>query len=185
MKSPLGNPKLVAAYLGRGTAQALQGNLAQASKDFTTVTEIDPKCSDGWKRRGQTRAALGFDSDAVKARAALRFDAVAMKDLPKAAETSPDHECFHQRGLVDLTKAAEISPDHECFHQRGIVHHKMHDYRKGLKDFRKALDMESRKLPHKMHDYRKGLKDFRKALDMEPRNPITWNFVGLCENALG
>jgi len=121
-----GNPKLVAAYLGRGTAQALQGNLAQASKDFTTVTEIDPKCSDGWKRRGQTRAALGFDSDAVK----------------------------------DLTKAAEISPDHECFHQRGIVHHKMHDYRKGLKDFRKALDMES-------------------------RNPITWNFVGLCENALG
>jgi tetratricopeptide (TPR) repeat protein len=36
-----------------------------------------------------------------------------------------------------------------------------------------------------MHHYRKGLQDFRKALDLEANNPITWNFVGLCENSLG
>jgi tetratricopeptide (TPR) repeat protein len=106
------NPKLIAAYLGRGTAQALQvrasasagasekpagpcrrvhaassgrvgsppatscaaahgrgarqGNLTAAGKDFSTCIEIDPKCSDAWKRRGQTRAALGFDAEAVK-----------------------------------------------------------------------------------------------------------------------
>ena len=62
--------------------------------------------------------------------------------------------------IKDLTKAASISADHECFHQRGIVY-------------------------HKMHDYRKGLADFRKALDIEASNHITWNFVGLCENSLG
>jgi tetratricopeptide (TPR) repeat protein len=64
--------------------------------------------ADAWKRRGQTRAALGFDAEAIK----------------------------------DLTKAASLSPDHECFHQRGIVYHKMLDYRKGLADFRKALDLQ-------------------------------------------
>ena len=35
-------------------------------------------------------------------------------------------------------QASKISPDHECFHQRGIVYHKTHDYRNGLADFRKA-----------------------------------------------
>ena len=119
-------PKLVAAFLGRGTAQALQGNLAAAAKDFSAAIDADKTCADAWKRRGQTRAALGFDAEAIK----------------------------------DLTKASEISPDHECFHQRGIVY-------------------------HKMHDYRRGLADFRKALDMMPNNHVTWNFVGLCENSLG
>ena len=38
-------PKLIAAYLGRGTAQALQGNLAAASKDFGKAVEIDPTCA--------------------------------------------------------------------------------------------------------------------------------------------
>jgi len=118
--------KLIAAYLGRGTAYALQGNLTNACNDFGTALEIDPKVSDAWKRRGQTRAALGQDAEAIK----------------------------------DLTKAASISADYECFHQRGIVY-------------------------HKMHDYRKGLTDFRKALDLEANNHITWNFVGLCENSLG
>ena len=118
--------KLIAAYLGRGTAYALQGNLSGACKDFSQAIEIDPNCSDAWKRRGQTRAALGQDGDAIQ----------------------------------DLTKAAGITADHECFHQRGIVY-------------------------HKMHDYRKALADFRKALDLEAKNHITWNFVGLCENSLG
>ena len=118
--------KLIAAYLGRGTAYALQGNLTAACNDFSHAIDLDPKVSDAWKRRGQTRAALGLDADAIK----------------------------------DLTKAASISADYECFHQRGIVY-------------------------HKMHDYRKGLADFRKALDLEANNHITWNFVGLCENSLG
>jgi len=118
--------KLIAAYLGRGTAYALQGNLTAACNDFGSAIEIEPNVSDAWKRRGQTRAALGLDAEAIQ----------------------------------DLTKAASISADYECFHQRGIVY-------------------------HKMHDYRKGLADFRKALDLEANNHITWNFVGLCENSLG
>jgi tetratricopeptide (TPR) repeat protein len=106
--------------------QALQGNLAAAAKDFSAAIDVDPSVADAWKRRGQTRAALGFDNEAIK----------------------------------DLTKAIALQPDHESYHQRGIVY-------------------------HKMHDYRKALADFRKALDLNATNHVTWNFVGLCENSLG
>jgi tetratricopeptide (TPR) repeat protein len=79
--------KLIAAFLGRGTAYALQGNLTAACNDFGHALEIDPNVSDAWKRRGQTRAALGLDAEAIK-------------DLTKAASISADYECFHQRGIV-------------------------------------------------------------------------------------
>jgi tetratricopeptide (TPR) repeat protein len=82
------HPRLVAAYLGRGTAYALLGDLVKATEDFSSALDIDPKCMDGWKRRGQTRSALGYDNE-------------ALFDLSKAAELGPhDHEVFHQRGLV-------------------------------------------------------------------------------------
>jgi tetratricopeptide (TPR) repeat protein len=78
---------LIAAFLGRGTAYALQGVLASAISDFSQAISIDSSCVDAWKRRGQARAAKGFDNDAIF-------------DLTKAATLHPDHEVFHQRGLV-------------------------------------------------------------------------------------
>jgi len=80
-------PNLIAGYLGRGTAYALQGSLASAIRDFSQAITIDPNCVDAWKRRGQARAAKGFDNDAIF-------------DLTKASLLQPDHEVFHQRGLV-------------------------------------------------------------------------------------
>ena len=50
--------KLIAAYLGRGTAYALQGNLTAACNDFSQAIEIEPKVSDAWKRRGQVLTLL-------------------------------------------------------------------------------------------------------------------------------
>ena len=52
--------KLIAAYLGRGTAYALQGNLTAACNDFSQAIEIEPKVSDAWKRRGQVLSLLAL-----------------------------------------------------------------------------------------------------------------------------
>jgi hypothetical protein len=49
-----------------------------------------------------------------------------------------DESGWKWRSHVGPRQASKISPDHECFHQRGIVYHKTHDYRNGLADFRKA-----------------------------------------------
>lgn len=81
------NPKVVAAYLGRGTAYALSGDLDSATTDFSAAISIDPKCVDAYKRRGQTRSARGFDSE-------------ALKDFDIAIALQKDHEVHHQRGLI-------------------------------------------------------------------------------------
>lgn len=59
------NPKIVAAYLGRGTALALMGDLdrvhklilvnikKKATMDFSAAIQTNPKLTDAWKRRGQ------------------------------------------------------------------------------------------------------------------------------------
>jgi len=55
----------MAAYIGRGTALALLGQLDKAIADFSSAIDIDRNCVDAWKRRGQSRAALGNDSEAL------------------------------------------------------------------------------------------------------------------------
>ena len=120
------HPKLVSAYLGRGTAYALGQQLPQAIKDFAKAISIDPACGDAWKRRGQSRAAMGQDLEA----------------------------------LQDLTQAMRLLNDYECHHQRGIVY-------------------------HKMHDYKAALLDFKNAIKMNGNSAVSWNYYGLCENAIG
>lgn len=48
---------------------------------------MDPNCYDGWKRRGQVRAALGYDKDAIN-------------DLTMAVTALGDFESHHQRGII-------------------------------------------------------------------------------------
>ena len=120
------HPKLVTAYLGRGTAYALGQQLPAAVKDFSKAISIDPACGDAWKRRGQSRAAMGQDVEA----------------------------------LQDLSQAMRLLNDFECHHQRGIVH-------------------------HKMHDYKTALIDFKNAIKLNGNSAVSWNYYGLCENAIG
>lgn len=62
--------------------------MVQAIEDFTSVINIDVTCMEAWKRRGQSKAALGQDAEAIL-------------DLTHAAELAPkDSDVMHQRGLV-------------------------------------------------------------------------------------
>eukprot|EP01114_Cavostelium_apophysatum_P012936 TRINITY_DN3022_c0_g1_i3.p1 TRINITY_DN3022_c0_g1~~TRINITY_DN3022_c0_g1_i3.p1 ORF type:complete len:752 (-),score=181.03 TRINITY_DN3022_c0_g1_i3:565-2820(-) len=82
------NPQIVAAYLGKGTAHALMGDLDSAVADFSAAITLNPSLVDAWKRRGQTRAAKGNDTEAIA-------------DLTRAIQLDEkDAETHHQRGLV-------------------------------------------------------------------------------------
>lgn len=70
-------PFAVAAYLGRGTARALSGNLAAADADLTAACRMTPQLADGFKRRAQVRSALGRDDE-------------ALVDLARAQRLAPD-----------------------------------------------------------------------------------------------
>jgi tetratricopeptide (TPR) repeat protein len=60
----------------------------QAVEEFSTAINIDGSCMEAWKRRGQSRAAIGQDAEAIV-------------DLTRAAELAPkDADIYHQRGLI-------------------------------------------------------------------------------------
>ena len=82
------NDDIIAAYLGRGTAYALSGDIRKAIEDFGKAIKINPTIPDPWKRRGQSRAAIGMDKEAID-------------DLTFAISlNNEDQESYHQRGLV-------------------------------------------------------------------------------------
>jgi tetratricopeptide (TPR) repeat protein len=54
------------AYVGRGSAKAMQGDLVTAFKDFTLATKHAPDVADAWKRRGQTLSALDRADEAIE-----------------------------------------------------------------------------------------------------------------------
>ena len=80
-------PPPIGALLGRGTAFAIAGNLTQAVTDFSAAIEVDKKCYEAWKRRGQARAANGALDSAVA-------------DLTESVRLKKDADGLHQRGLV-------------------------------------------------------------------------------------
>ena len=120
------HPRVVAAYVGRGTALAMGGELEAAVRDFSAAVAIDPTCAEAVKRRGQSLAALERTDEALR----------------------------------DLTAAVEYLGDADAYHQRGVLF-------------------------HKMKNYRAGARDLRTAVKMKDDNPVSWNFLGLCLNAMG
>eukprot|EP00123_Amoebidium_parasiticum_P009401 comp19447_c0_seq1/m.22602 comp19447_c0_seq1/g.22602 ORF comp19447_c0_seq1/g.22602 comp19447_c0_seq1/m.22602 type:complete len:961 (-) comp19447_c0_seq1:504-3386(-) len=80
---------LLAAYLGRGTGYAIINELQRADEDFTAAININRAYYDSWKRRGQVRAALGREKDAIA-------------DYLQATSLQPalDYDTYHQLALV-------------------------------------------------------------------------------------
>ena len=81
------HPRVVAAFLGRGTALAMSGRLHDAVSDFSEAAALDPACVDALKRRGQSLQALNE----------LRL---AMQDFDACLRLAPgDAEAHQQRGV--------------------------------------------------------------------------------------
>lgn len=68
------------AYLGLGSARAMQGDLEGAAKDFSLAIKHGPAVAECWKRRGQTLQALGRRKDAI---ADLRKTVECMEEARK------------------------------------------------------------------------------------------------------
>lgn len=82
------HPKLVAAFLARGTAMVFTKDLDGAMKDFSQAIAIDNHCAEAWKRRGLVRTLKGQNTEAIS-------------DFSFSIKNnSKDPEAIHQRGLL-------------------------------------------------------------------------------------
>ncbi|KAJ6246391.1 suppressor of rps4-rld 1 [Anaeramoeba flamelloides] len=97
-------PNLLAVYIGKGTCHAMLQEYQLAVDNFTKAIKINPNSLEAYKRRGQTRSAMGLDKQ-------------ALSDLTiafgKSNET--DFECSYQRGIIlhKLKNYSRAIPDFE------------------------------------------------------------------------
>ena len=107
------HPNLLAAYLGRGSARAMMGDLQRALSDLNQAVNIGKDCGDAYKRRGQVRLALGQGKGAIE-------------DFTKAIEINDEDpesykhrgSCYHQLGMFD--KAVEDLKNAARIHQGDV-----------------------------------------------------------------
>lgn len=78
---------LPAAHLGTGSVYALEGKFIEAITSFSSAISCDESIADAWKRRGQTKVAVGQVAE-------------GLKDLTKAMKLSDHPDIKYQRGLV-------------------------------------------------------------------------------------
>eukprot|EP01126_Amoeba_proteus_P009515 TRINITY_DN13602_c0_g2_i1.p1 TRINITY_DN13602_c0_g2~~TRINITY_DN13602_c0_g2_i1.p1 ORF type:complete len:496 (-),score=84.46 TRINITY_DN13602_c0_g2_i1:324-1811(-) len=136
-------PTVMAGYLGRGTAYAMQSKYVEALKDFTIVIQLSPKCVDAYKRRGQVCIALGLLEQ-------------AKDDYITAGSIQPDADIYNQRGLVYyqlknykraledfnhlLTyKEGQVANTHNSI---GLCYYNMGQCDKAIEAYKKAVSME-------------------------------------------
>ena len=101
------------AYLGLGSAKAMQGDYSGAESDFGLAVKYKPEMADAHKRRGQTLSAMGKQVEAVKS-------------ILRAIE-------------CDAKSAHE--PDPDCFNQLGNLYYKLMRFRQALNGFLKCLGL--------------------------------------------
>eukprot|EP00752_Nemacystus_decipiens_P001790 g1729.t1 len=189
-------PGLVGAHLGLGSALALLGGMESAVASFSAAIEADPLEPDCWKRRGQTRAALGH---AVG----------ALSDLDRAVElfNGRDPDVLHQRGMVyhklryfsravlDFSEVVKSSVDSKTdWNMIGLCRGQLGEPEAGEEAYRRALAIDPSfkeawtNLGSLLRDWGKGEKAlgaFDSALSLDTAYVHAYHLRGLCRHGMG
>ncbi|KAK9842872.1 hypothetical protein WJX74_003734 [Apatococcus lobatus] len=140
------------AYVARGTARALQRKLEGAVSDFSEAINQMPTYADGWKRRGQARAALEQHADALedllKARELQKLSPLPGSP-PETGEIEVELGILHQkmrnfrRAVVELQKATKLGPKNaQAWNLRGQCHTSLGDIAEGVKCYEQAVKLQ-------------------------------------------
>ena len=104
-----------------------------------------------------------------------------------------------RRAIADFTAALEVQPDlADAWKRRGQTRSAAGDAAGAMADLQRAAQLsgegtgadadmhhEMGLAEHKAKDYEAGLLSLRRAASLEAGNRTTWNFIGLCESAVG
>lgn len=138
------NPKDINAYVGRGTALALQGKLDHAIADFTKAIEIEPRLAEAWKRRAQARGSRALGPEVIA-------------DLTRALELEPgSQDILSERGIAhyklkdfaaaikDLRACLLLQPDDtKALNYLGLAHMAAGDCLEAAQVYERALGVDS------------------------------------------
>ncbi len=172
------DPKDSRHYLNRANAYRAGGKLDEATKDFTTYSEMEPKRADGLVGLGivkiaqknpdgaidELNKAIAIDEDNVEALRYRAFAYLSKNDFEKAID--------------DYTKVlAQKANDPQALERRGFAYRSSKQYDKAIEDFTALIQAK----PKDPEGYRrrgfaygqadndaKALEDYRKVLELKP-----------------
>jgi len=172
----------------------LLGDLRQAVSDFSAGISIDSSIADNWKRRGQSRAALNEDSEAIA-------------DLTKAISLQADSDTYHQRGLVyhktrnyrraipDFLMAAKLQPSNKlAWNFAGLCQTAIGSCSEAFDSFKKVLSMDPTfregwvnmaQCYREIGDWPRAEENFTRALKLDPQYVSGLHLRALARHGVG
>eukprot|EP01126_Amoeba_proteus_P049383 TRINITY_DN5774_c0_g1_i1.p1 TRINITY_DN5774_c0_g1~~TRINITY_DN5774_c0_g1_i1.p1 ORF type:complete len:633 (+),score=126.91 TRINITY_DN5774_c0_g1_i1:628-2526(+) len=135
-------PTLVAAYLGRGTANALSGQLNEAMVDLTKAIEINPTCVEAYKRLAQVLLGLGM------AKEALESYAVALDIRPEADSHQERGSIYYKLKNYKLAlkefeaKLRFSKKDPLTYYHLGLCYFALGNFQEAYDSYEKALSLK-------------------------------------------
>lgn len=189
------HPRIMACYLGRGTAYALSNQIDNAIEDFSRAISLDQSNPDSYKRRGQAQAARGLAKEAIA-------------DFTRAIElSSRDADAYLQRGVIlnrlhdyqsamkDLEQSVSIAPDNKIAHNTiGMCLNALGESILAIDSYQLSLDIDSNfteawiNMAQAYRDW--GIHDkaevyFSKAISIDPTNYHAYHLRGLLRYGVG
>jgi len=148
------------AYYYRGISRMSIGNTLDAITDFTISIKLDPQNPDCYSNRGDAR----YQNDDYKS---------AVEDYTRAIEIDPsNYKYYVKRFLVmyefrdgdysilteDANKLVELLPnEHVSYAGRGLIRAELKDQTGAIKDFNKAIALDTKNKNSGLYYYRRGL----------------------------
>jgi tetratricopeptide (TPR) repeat protein/serine/threonine protein kinase len=193
----LKRPDHAHAYFCRGLAYTKLRRSADALKDLSTATELDPMRVDAWNSRG----VIYCDHLAQYDKALAQFS--------RAIELDPKYAAaWHNRGVAygklgqwakaaaECSRAVELEPRRaDWWSQRGVIYcDHLGQYDKAVADFSKAIDLDPQdayawgdrgNARRNLGQPDKALADWSRAIQLNPRYAPWWGERGLAYAKLG
>ncbi|XP_035680932.1 suppressor of RPS4-RLD 1-like [Branchiostoma floridae] len=196
------HPMTYKAYVGRGTAYAMTRQLLKAEADFTQALTLEPKETEIWKRRGQVRAALGQEGQAIedlnRAQSICKVvDVDIQKEVGLIYQAKGDNVSalmhFKRADKVLLVKQKQGELDKSqaktlwnamglCQNSLGYCMDAVVTYQRALNldpDFRESI-VNMAQAYKDYGNFEKADELFARALRLDPRCVTTLNLHGLC-----
>jgi len=169
-------PSDATAYLNRGSAQAVAGEVALAISDYTAAVNLQPDLVEAWYNRGTTFMHLH------------RYEK-ALADFTEAVRLKPDFAlAYCNRGLANfqlgdydhalVDYSVALQQDNGCYLNRGTLYLTLGEYQKAIDDLTRAIGdkpsnaiaLSRRGQAHEaLGQSSQALDDFRTALEADPR----------------
>jgi tetratricopeptide (TPR) repeat protein len=172
------------AYIRRGDAHQMQGDLKSAIADFTQAINLSSSNANAFTNRGFAYLAEGdYDRALADFNVAIRLRPRSSYPYGGRGKTY-ERKGLHERADADLDKAVSLPPnDGVSYAQRAEVAISRNEFEKALADLDKAIKLQKEAPMFHLErgeayvglgNYSQAVSAYSEAVRLEPRNPIPY-----------